>query len=787
MLFLTDWGERTALRAGVPIRQSMRGAVAALLGLTVVAHEAQAEESSAAPSVDHAALLARVRPPEPLDLSVEYPLEGSGDTTVTLHLVVAEDGHVTAAEAVAGEEPFASAAVAASQGFRFVPAEREGRPVAAKIRVEVVFRAPEDRTSASPSTPAMNLDSSPAREPRNTVPRLQREAGPPAASSASAATGTVEVYVLGEREAPDAESFSRAEARMIPGTFGDPLRAIEAMAGVAPAISGLPYFFVRGAPPGNVGYFIDGVRVPMLWHAFVGPSVLNPATIDKVTLHRGGYPARYGRYAGAIVTADTAVPYGDYSGEASLRVVDAGIMQTFPLSSGGRSAALVSGRYAYWGPIVSSVTPDVELGYWDYQVSSRIDLGPNDRLGLLLLGASDLLETEEYSSLVRYHRIDPRYEHDFSDDSHLRLAVGLGWDRTGSENGSVSDRLIAPRAELHHRFGDRIAMRIGADVSLDDYELDIGEDLRYRTIQALEGVGASRTERTFGAYLDVTWRPVEHVWISPGIRSDIFHSEGTTEYGIDPRIAARLEASKEVAFEHTLGVAHQSASFVPGIPGAAVTNIANGLQRSIQASSSVEFRLPYDSFLSVTAFDAIYMNLADPLGTEHQFSLDAAQLTRRVRGNAYGIEVFFKRPLAERVGGIFAYTLSRSTRSYGRISTLSALDRTHVLSGTIVVDAGRNWQLGARNSLLGGIPSRRATNDGPIFDGSERTDPFFRMDLRAEKRYRLGEETSLSVVAELLNATLSREVTERSCNETGCTEAGVGPIVIPNIGAELRY
>ncbi len=801
---------------GSKARPGLGWAAAAAAGLvsvyTGIASAAPPSESGPAPSVDHAALVARIRPPEPLELPVEYPPGAQGDASVILHVVVDTSGRVVDGQVVSGDEPFASAARAAIGRFRFVPAEREGRPVAAKIRVEVVFRAPEGQIAdpaaaagssaaeAAPASPAPSTAAQPTPPSGRTpavvpsVPTAGSEGEPgsgpaPASQAPTPATseGTVEVHVLGERDAPDAESLSRAEARMIPGAFGDPLRAIEVMPGVAPAISGLPYFFVRGAPPGNVGYFVDGVRVPMLWHAFVGPSVLNPATIEKVTLHRGGYPARYGRYAGAIVTADTLVPYGDYSGEASLRVVDAGIMQTVPLSSEGRSAALVSGRYAYLGPVISSLASDVELGYWDYQVSSRFDLGPNDRIGLLALGASDTLEASDYSSLVRYHRLDPRYEHDFSEDSHLRVAVALGLDRTGSENGSVSDRLVAPRVELHQRFGDTLAVRVGVDMSFDDYELDVGENLRYRTIQMLEGVGATRSERTFGSYVDLTWRPLPRVWVSPGVRADIFYSEGVTESGVDPRIAARMEVNDTVAFEHTLGLAHQSASFVPGIPGAAVTNIQGGLQRSVQASSSVEFRLPSESFLSVTAFDAIYLNLADPLGTEHEFSLDAAQLTARVRGNAYGLEVFFKRPLLDRVGGMLAYTLSRSNRSYGRISTLSSLDRTHVASATIVFDVGRDWQLGARNSLLSGLPTRWNTNDGPIFDGDERTTPFFRMDLRAEKRYRLGEYTSLSVVAELLNATLSREVTERSCNDTGCRESGVGPIVVPNVGAELRY
>lgn len=702
---------------------------------------------------------------------------------VILHVVVEVDGTVSRAELVEGDETFVQAALEAAKHFRFVPAERDGQPVAAKIRVALVFEPPE-QPRAAPCSPDGGAD---VETKSLSAAALSAPPPAPASDARDRDSGRVEVRVMGEPPAPDAESFTRAEARRIPGTFGDPLRAVEALAGVTPAISGLPYFFVRGAPPGNVGYFVDGVRVPMLWHAFVGPSVLNPATIDKVTLHRGGYPARYGRYAGAIVTADTVVPYGDYRGESSLRVVDLGAMQTLPLSEHGRSAVLVAGRYAYLGPIVTSLLSNAKLGYWDYQACARLDLGQSDRLGLLAFGAQDDLGTDALTTWTRFHRIDPRFEHDFSPDSHLRAAVALGFDRTGSDKGEIRDRMIAPRLELHQRFGEELALRAGVDFGYDRYDLETTADLRYRTAAALAELIGSRDETTVGTYADVTWHPLERVWVSPGLRLDVFRADRQTEAGVDPRIAARMEVSRVVAFEHTLGLAHQSATFVPGIPGAQVTNIRDGLQRSVQASSSLELRLPERSFLSATVFDAIYTNLADPLGTEHQLSFDVDQAGRRVRGYAYGLEVFYKRPLTHRVGGMLAYTLSRSTRSYGRIFTLSALDRTHVLTLALVVDAGKNWLLGARQTVLGGLPTRIATTAGPVFRGSERTPVFLRTDLRAEKRYDFGERTSLSIVAELLNATFSHEVTERTCNETRCTQVGVGPIVVPNVGVEARY
>ena len=83
----------------------------------------------------------------------------------------------------------------------------------------------------------------------------------------------LEVTVLGELPAPGVQTITRAEVRLLPGAFGDPFRAIDVLPGVTPLASGLPYFFVRGAPPGNVGYLLDGIRVPLLYHIGLGPSL----------------------------------------------------------------------------------------------------------------------------------------------------------------------------------------------------------------------------------------------------------------------------------------------------------------------------------------------------------------------------------------------------------------------------------------------------------------------------------------------------------------------------------
>src|SRR5580692_1632101 len=84
-------------------------------------------------------------------------------------------------------------------------------------------------------------------------------AAPSSSRAPAASAAPVEVTVQGQRAAPGAEPITRASARELPGAFGDPLRAVEAEPGVTPIVSGLPSFFVRGAPHASVGIYIDGI------------------------------------------------------------------------------------------------------------------------------------------------------------------------------------------------------------------------------------------------------------------------------------------------------------------------------------------------------------------------------------------------------------------------------------------------------------------------------------------------------------------------------------------------
>src|SRR5450432_1419551 len=254
----------------------------------------------------------------------------------------------------------------------------------------------------------------------------------PESASGDAATpnaSPIEVTVQGQRPraAPDAEVITRSSARELPGSFGDPLRAVEAEPGVTPIVSGLPYFFVRGAPPASVGIFIDGIEVPLLYHAFFGPSVIHPGLFERVDLYKGAAPANYGRYAGAIIATETRAPRYELNGEASLRIIDAGALVEAPFAD-GRGSALVAGRYSYTG-LVLSLLSQTKLQYWDYQTLDAYRLSRASTLSVFAFGAFDLFESGEpnlagqIGGQTQFHRLDLRYDWVPDENTQLRAAV----------------------------------------------------------------------------------------------------------------------------------------------------------------------------------------------------------------------------------------------------------------------------------------------------------------------------------------------------------------------------
>jgi TonB family protein len=778
--------------------------------------------------------------PTALSTPLEYPLDAGaqGEASVALELTLSAQGDVTLAVAIEGDEPFASRAVAAAKSWKFQPATRDGKPIAAKIRYLVRFVPPRDEAVAEP-------------EPEPAPPA--GDAGKPGATKPPPpkAEPTYEIVVVGER-APIRHELARTEISRIPGAFGDAFRAIEALPGVVPIVSGLPYFYVRGAPPGNVGYFFDGIPVPFLYHFAAGPSVFHPAFVDRVDLYPGAYPVRYGRFAGAIVAGEMAPPGYRMRGEWNVRIIDSGAMAEAPFAD-GRGSVMLGGRFSYTGLVLSLIVPEVSVGYWDYQARARYDLNSHDSVEVFGFGSGDYTTFTEDETVfddqgreqtkkvehtavdINFHRLDLRWDHRL-DQGNWRNALMLGRDRTGFADGQVNvyNYMVGLRSEYWKQLDKSLRLRAGGDALFEGLKQEFNDEsnreiaptggsaepvppdgmLPPGAMMPIEmppgevpreddsdqedaerlGFNRSRKDFSLGVYADLVWDVAPKLQIIPGLRADLYVSGSQAAVGLDPRITAEYTLTKKLKVVHGLALVHQAPSFVAAVPGFK-PSLSGGLQQALQYSAGANYELPAGFSSSVAVFQSAFFNMTDLISliqleqtanSGRNDNRDDDFNNFRTDGHAYGLEVMVRRSLSRKLGGFVTYTLSRSRRFTGRVSGPATTDRTHVLNVAASYDLGRNWRLGGRVLFYTGIPAEVAYIEAARHP--PRTPAFWRLDFKIEKRWYIRRpDRWWGVNLEVLNTTLNKEQLTGSCNAYSCKYEEIGPVTVPSIAFEGAF
>ncbi len=607
----------------------------------------------------------------------------------------------------------------------------------------------------------------------------------------------------GPPDAPDTATISQAEARQLPGAFGDPFRAIESLPGVLPLASGVPYFYVRGAPPGNVGYFLDGVRVPLLYHLGLGPSVLSPALITQVELVPGPAP-ELGRHAGGVVKAELAEPRDTLRVEGSLRAVDTGAFLEVPFDD-GRGAAMATGRFSYAAWLFSLASSSTSLSYWDYASRVAYDVARETRVTLFGFGAYDFLSEkneageEERVFDTTFHRVNLKVEHAVDERTRFRQDVVVGWDQTGLDQArEVKNQTLELRSAVTHRASPDAELRFGFGLTADAYGFDLNRGGNEGFVTFFE----SRTDLALGVWA-VTPLRLGRLALSPGVRADVYASSHHVAASVDPSVGAELALTEHVSVATSHGLASQMPSFIVAGPGFRPGLDQGGLQRTFHSSAGVSYAPDGIWTLRGTLYRLAFFDVNDALGTSplsgEGFPDGFEEFDQRFLGTSAGLELSLRRRVARGWGASLAYTLGRSERSHRGRRLPSGFDRTHVASAALLYDFGAGFRGGVRNLVYSGAPLLTDDADGRL-TVKDRLGPFYRFDWRFEKRWTFGETGFVALVAEVANSLLASEETGEDCvYDVGsvngepvvlrerCRRTRLGPVTIPSLGVEGGY
>jgi hypothetical protein len=706
----------------------------------------------------------KLEAPRRLDSAlVPYPADGHGDASVELTLVVDASGEVRDVRVVRGERPFSSAAELGVKRFHFAPATRDDLPTAARITAVVEFH--------EPSTPNPSAPTPPAAAPPAPVPVASSSSTTPTNLPAPS-----EVVVQGRPREPGGNHFARADARFIPGAFGDPFKVIDALPGMAPWVSGLPYYFVRASTPESVGYFIDGISVPLLFHVGTGPSIIAPPLVDSVDLYAGAPPARYGRYAGAVIAGETTPPATERPrAEFAARVFDARAFGETPFD-GGRGSVMAGARYGYTDLVIKLVAPKYQVNYWDYQTRVSHRAWGNDTVSIFAFGARDELDYLGQKTFhVEFHRVDLRYDHPHpggnmragvtfaSDDTFTALQNAHGSDASATLRGPSVRAYLAVEQAL----GSMLRLRAGADAAVKRFDVD-----------AFRGtLNDVHTDFEAGSYVDAVFQPTDRVELVPGVRLDAYRTRGKDVLAPQPRLAGRVLLAPHVAWISSVAVLHQEPTEEIFVPAKLPEPLDDASRDAFHVSEGIEVALPWSLRSNVTGF-ASELRARSGSGSER----------------SEGLEFFLQRSFLEKLNGLVSYTLARSDTELADTTQVSLGDRTHLFTLALGDELGAGWRIGGRFFFESGRLAQTScpTPDcapgdagAPNFRVLHRLPPFYRVDARLERRLTFGGGRWLTFTWEVFNALVKPEATGYDYSpSSGLTLRKQGALIFPSFGIE---
>lgn len=596
-----------------------------------------------------------------------------------------------------------------------------------------------------------------------------------------------ETIVEGEREVLEVtrRTLQRRQLTTVPGTFGDPIRVVQSLPGLARSPFATGLLLIRGSNPDDSGIFIDGHRVPQIFHFLGGPSILNAEFLDTLHLYPGGYPARFGRAIGGIVAVETRSSKSDgVHGSADIDLLDASGYVRFPV--GERGSLAVAGRRSYIDLMLGLFLPEPDPGetlivvpvYHDYQVRYDHDLREHGEASLFVIGSSDVLDVlskdaEDESSLdlntsVAFLRLIGSYRRPIAGGLRLTISPAYGRDSVGFSSSQADADEVFTRGQVvqdtlgyRMRVDGRVSRRLVVDAGIDiesrvtEYEALVPRNDDFASVGGQVDAPPELFERridmlAYGLHADLGWDVTESLRLVPGLRLDGYWLAGETRYTADPRLVARYRLNERWLAKGYAGMFHQAPQ-----PEAFDTLFGNPdvlLERAVHVGVGGEWAPAKLWTVDAEAYFVDRYDLA-VFTSDVEVDPDSGRVTplnfvSEAVGDTIGMELMIKREVSRNLYGWLSYTLSRSRRQRGPDSALTAsfFDQRHVLNAVASYKLDSGWEIGSRFRLATGVPETPIVGSTFDVDGngyrpvrgeafSTRVKTFHQLDLRVEKTW----------------------------------------------------
>ncbi|MFN8294820.1 MAG: TonB-dependent receptor [Chitinophagales bacterium] len=613
------------------------------------------------------------------------------------------------------------------------------------------------------------------------------------------------------------------EIQRNPGGNRDISRAIRNLPGIASALGFRNDLIVRGGAPNENRFYLDDIEIPTINHfATQGASggsngLLNVDFINNADFYTGAFPANRGNALSSVLQLTQREGRKDRVGFTfTLGASEAGITLEGPMTKKKKTTFLLNGRYSYLQGLFKAFKLPFLPTYSDVQFKVMHKFNNKHDLTFIGVGAYDKLrlnlsqdKTDEQKILLRLlpiqnqwnYTVGARYRY-FMENSYL--IVVLSRSMFGNQIFKYQDNNTS-NARLYNLNSTEAEnkLRIEHVIRKKGYKIIYGANYEYAryttTTQLTRNVDSTAITinydsklkmQKYGFFSQVSKSFFEDkLSLALGVRLDgtAYNKNMANLFNqISPSFSASYAINKMFSINFNTGLYHQLPTYTTLGFRDNNGNLENKNNlkyiRNLQVVGGIAMTTTTNTKVSVEAFMKRYYNY--PLLTNKGISLanlggdfgwvgdEPAQSTSK--GKTYGVEIAVQQKLYKGLFGIASYTWYRSlfTDSSGSFKP-SSWDSRHICNITIGYKIKRNWEIGVKWTIQGGLPYTpydtanlarteiwNATNGNPIFDYSQlntqRTKPIHSMNLRVDKKWFL-KKININLYLDIQNLYLSKQ------------------------------
>jgi hypothetical protein len=575
------------------------------------------------------------------------------------------------------------------------------------------------------------------------------------------------------------------EMNKIPVLLGerDVLKVIQLTPGVKSAGEGNAGFYVRGGGADENLILLDEAPVYNASHLLGFFSVFNSDAIKNLTLYKGGMPAQFGGRLSSVL--DLRMNDGNnkrFNVSGGIGVISSRLLVEGPIVK-NKGSFMISGRRTY-ADMFLRLSPDSnlknnQLYFYDVNMKANYTLGKKDRIFLSGYFGKDVLGLRnqfgiDWGNATGTFRWNHVYNKKLFSNTSLifsnysfRFTQGSGSKKI-TYNSQIDD--INLKTDFEYFVNSNHKLKYGVNFIRHKFRPGIFRD---NSNSANNSKITDRFSIENAAYIQHEWNLTENISINYGLRLATFHMigpgkmytyndsgiitslkrlrqgvVGKSYYVPEPRLllSYSLKNNNSIKFGYArnsqnVHLLSNSTSANPNdlwIPSSNIVKpgISDQLSLGYYQNIGTVYEFSTETYYKVMQNQIDYKNGAN-LGFNENVEADLVF----GKGQAYGIELFFKKRTGKLTGWV-GYTLSRTERSFEKIENgrwfAAKMDRTHDVSVVAMYDLTKKLQLAASWIYSTGnavtFPSGKYEINGEVFNlyterNGYRMPAYHRMDI----------------------------------------------------------